>query len=193
MIIPANFGQVNFIFNGIGVPTGAEVTMGFFRIDSGKSAADTADELGDMWIAAQISLSMEESVDLAAVLVKFGPNATGASALVPKTDGGASNDICNPNTAFLVRKITDDGGRAGRGRFYLPGVPSSQVDDGGQLDTTWAANLQSALDDFHTAMAASDMTPVVLHGAGSPITTPSPVTSLQLDPRVATQRRRLRR
>ena len=192
MVIPAGFGQANFRFVGAGVPTGAEVTLGFERIST-DDAETAANEIGDAWVNADISLSLSSDVDLAEVMVKFGPDATGPSAVVTKVDGGAAATPASPNTAILVKKVTALGGRAGRGRMFIPGVPEAQVDAGGNIDNGWLANLQTAIDDFAASMEVAGWSPALLHGVGSPITEPTSITGLVADPKVATQRRRLRR
>jgi hypothetical protein len=49
------------------------------------------------------------------------------------------------------------------------------------------------LGNFYDDLVGNDYLPVVFHSAGSPITTPTPITSFKTDPLAATQRRRLRR
>jgi hypothetical protein len=119
---------------------------------------------------------------------------TGPSALVSSNiqGTGGSNGISS-NVSYLVRKVTALGGRAGRGRMYLPGPTEADVNEAGAILGARVTSLQAALNDFLTQMVADGDGPVLLHGVGSPISTPTPITSFSLDTRAATQRRRLRR
>ena len=95
--------------------------------------------------------------------------------------------------SYLIHKSTSLGGRAGRGRFFLPGVPESLVNSNGLLTSGTATAIDSAMSDFIGEMTATGVVPVVLHAEGSPITTPTAITAFSCDAKAATQRRRLRR
>lgn len=192
MEIPAGFAQANFRFGGTGVPHGAEFTLGLDVDAFSGTAADAATAAGGAALGYLLG-PLCTTVTLTEVLVKFGPTDTGPSGVYPAAGvGGNSNAQAPPNVAYLVRKQTALGGRAGRGRFYLPGVDESQIGPGGVLAGALIPTLQTAIDDFAADLATSFLIPVLLHGAGSPITTPTPITGLDLDSTVATQRRRLR-
>lgn len=112
-------------------------------------------------------------------------NAAGTGA------GGAG--VFPPNTAMLVQKRTGLGGRRNRGRMYIPAVvPEAGADNAGLIDPTYLAGRQTAATAFLAAVAAVSGvgTMVVLHSEAP--STPAGVTSLVVDPRLATQRRRLR-
>lgn len=193
MTIPVGFAQVNFRYGGPSLPQKGEWTLGLNLEGSGKTPAQVGADLFAMYAAANFDTSIASGVDLAEILVKFGPDQTGASAVVPAVETGKATGAAPANTAYLVRKLTGAGGRAGRGRLYMPGVPESMVGGDGDLDNTWQANLQTAWNTFYTSFGPSDFSPVLLHQDGSPISAPSLITSFQLDGMVATQRRRLRR
>lgn len=192
MDIPVNFAQVNFKFTGVAVPLGAEVTCG-----CALAGAGAPEDVATVWAAAwQGTVKTEQSseVTLASVLVKFGPNDVGASDEVPiGLAGTAAAGSAAPNTAVLVRKVTALGGHAGRGRWYWPGIIETQVGSNGFLTPAKLSDWQDAFDSFFTFLEASDFPPVLLHGEESPLSTPTPVTRFIVDPRVATQRRRLRK
>ena len=191
-VIPTGFIQANLKFTGNSSPLGAEVTCGFDATGFVGDVADMAQEIGDQWTAS-IRTVMPGTVILGSVLVKAGPNETGPSAEVPinsvGSGGGAS---ASPNVAILVSKNTAFGGRAGRGRFYHPGPQESEVDPNGALSGAFVAGMQTEVNDFFGALTTAGLEPVLLHGVGSPLTTPTPITSFTVDGRVATQRRRLR-
>jgi hypothetical protein len=191
--IPTGFLQANFLFGGPGYPLGAECTMGFDHTAFIGDPQDAADFLWTTWIAT-IGTYQVQDCYLTGVLVKYGPNLTGPSAIHSGTDAGTiADDPSPPAVSWLVRKITLMGGRAGRGRMYIPGLGEGATLDGGVIATANVNAMQTQLTAFMTAVNAGDLTPVLLHGAGSPITTPTPLTSLVADGRAATQRRRQRR
>ena len=193
MIIPSGYGQVNFIYTGTAVPLGAEWTMGFENPndqDVGTIAANMSVAYDDSDLESVIGIG----ADLTGILVKLGPNSTGPSVLLPTSiasDGGTPSD--SPGTSTLVHKITALGGRAGRGRFYLPATPDAGVALGGGLTPTFIGQVNDRLGTFLTDLQGGDNPPVVLHGVGSPISTPTVITDLLVDAQIGTQRRRNRR
>lgn len=193
MTIPSGYAQATWGFSGAGVPLGAAVTAG---VELGGTATDPTAVAEDLFgaLGNTVMAQLHNDVALTSCLVKFGPDATGPSGVFTGAIAGSQTDeAMTPNVAFLVRKTTALGGRAGRGRFYLPGVPENSANEAGVVTGTAITNMQSELDDFLIAVGAADLNLVVLHGVGSPITAPTPLTALQVDGRVATQRRRLRR
>src|SRR6478752_1973151 len=193
MIIPVGFAQANWTFTGNAVAFPGEVTMGFDVTAWVGDAQDAADFLFTTW-ADTIGQYQTTATVLSSCLVKYGPNVTGASAIHSGADAGSLADDPAPSAvSWLVRKSTLAGGRAGRGRMYIPGIGDAAV---GMQGSIFVANLtafQVKVDAFLTAVNGADLTPVLLHGAGSPITTPTPITALTADGHVATQRRRQRR
>lgn len=194
MIIPAGYAQANFRFTGVAVPEGAEITMGLNVGTFGSTPAAAAQECIDAWQTADMDAMQVVTCTLSSVLVKFGPAETGPSAEVgTNTPGTNPADGLPPNTAYLIQKQTALGGRAGRGRFFIPAIPENNVAETGLLVPTALANLTTRVNNFYAALVASDIEPVVLHGPTSPLVLPTPVTAFVTQAKVATQRRRLRR
>lgn len=104
--------------------------------------------------------------------------------------GGGSASVASPQVAALVSKRTGLGGRRNRGRLYLPGVVETSVDGGGYLTGTFATDLATAVGNWLDETVDVEMPMVLLHGSAP--SDPTPITSLVLSPKVATQRRRLR-
>lgn len=131
--------------------------------------------------------------------------------------GVGTGAVAPPNVAYLFRKITTRGGRRGRGRWFVPGVQEAHVDADGLLTSGIVATYNTAAAAYLTALAAAagagekPVIPILLHnnssstarstspgsvtvtvtqGAAGPL--PDVITSMTLDARVATQRRRLR-
>lgn len=193
MPIPENYGQVTFGFTGAGAPTGAAITFGIFRGDD-KSPADCALEINGVFLATNIKTQLSNSLNHSSTLVKFGPDDTGPSAEVPGIGLMSSGDAqAAPNLSLLIQKRTLFGGRSGRGRFFLPGVPEGQVTASGTINAPYVNGMQNVMTDFLEGLQGAGWPMVVLHRPGAPLTTPSPVASLLVQATAATQRRRLRR
>jgi hypothetical protein len=193
MVIPVGFAQVNFLYTGPGVPTGAQWTLGINLEGSAETPTDIANECLAHYETADFDAVTASGTDLTGILVKFGPDATGPSSQIGVSVGGAGAAGGGAAISWLCRKLTAVGGRAGRGRTYFPGVPESSVEEGGTLNTGQLALMQNSWDLFYTAMAGGTFSPVLLHGEGSPLSAPNLITEFVVDSRVATQRRRQRR
>lgn len=188
MTIPAGYAQVNWFFGGAALPNGAQVTLGLDvnPLDTPFDVALVAHNA----VATNVMPICSANVSLLETMCKFGPDATGPSAVAGVTTvGGAASTTVAPNVAVLVKKVTALGGRKNRGRFYWPGAIDSQIGESGLLDSTAIANWDGAMDALMTDLIAGNTTPMVLHGDA---TAPTAITELILDGTVATQRRRLR-
>jgi len=86
------------------------------------------------------------------------------------------------------------GGRRNRGRLFMPAVAEAGVDSIGQLSPSNLSDLQDRadawLEDLQTDGTLNTSNMVILHSTAP--STPTVVTSLQVSPTIATQRRRLR-
>jgi len=193
MEIPVGYAQANLFFTGAAAPTGAQVTLGLELEDSGMSPVDVAEIVGGNWEILILPFQVDD-ITLDRCVVKFGPNATGPDGeFVISAPGTDSGEPEAPNVAVLVRKVTEDGGRAGRGRMFIPGIKETRVEPGGHINGTYATDLQDNLADYRESLIVSNIPPVVLHGVGAPLSVPSPITQFVVDETAATQRRRLRR
>ena len=193
MEIPDGYAQINWHFTGAAVPTGAQCTLGLNVTGVGVTAQEVADEVGPLW-STWILATQSSALTLVSASVKFGPVATGPSAEVAIGDAGTNSATAEvPNVALLVQKVTAAGGRAGRGRFYVPGMAGDVFASNGVSGGGTQAVQQTAFDNFHAALITSGFSPVLLHSVGAPITVPTPITSFQVSGLAATQRRRLRR
>lgn len=114
----------------------------------------------------------------------------------PGSGGTVSGTFLPQNCAALIRKQTALGGRRNRGRMFLPYcLAEADVDNIGNLTSTRINALNTQFDSVMSGLDGLGVTPVVLHTL-EPIGVtplPTPITSMTADPRLATQRRRLRR
>jgi hypothetical protein len=187
-VIPVGFGQASYHFIGGAAPTGAWVTFGFFH---GLSLISTQ-EIADQMYAniSPVVTGLSGSLALADVLVKTGPNDTGPSAIADGETVGGTGASFPPNAAILVHKLTELGGRKGRGRAYFPGVGESLADNAGLLTTTYRNAFQANMETFLANCDADNLPLVLLHNDS---TEPTELTGFNTDQKLATQRRRLRR
>jgi hypothetical protein len=189
-VIPDNFAQVNLRFGGAGYPTGAEVTFGVSRSGFVGNTEDIAEAVRVAW-DANLRPVTPELVTLLTILVKEGPNVDGPSfELGVNAPGTGESEEVNPQSALLVQKRTAGGGRRNRGRMYYPLTENDVTTGGGILSTSLPA-FQTGFTDFQGDLAAADLPMVILHNTSTPA--PTTVTVLSVQPRAATQRRRLRR
>jgi hypothetical protein len=190
MIIPVGYGlaAIEFVAAGGSDPFGM-VTFGINNSTS-LSAQGVADGVADAWSGSGIMANLSSAIATQTVHVKLGPNDDG-----PFYDrgmsigGGASASMATSNTAFLVHKATALGGRKGRGRFYLPGVPEADVGPFGNVTAGIVTAINADLATLLTGLDTELVAMVLLHGDA---TAPTLVTGLQCDGIAATQRRRMR-
>jgi hypothetical protein len=123
------------------------------------------------------------------IMTGTGP-VSGTDTRSPLT-GTNSGGGAAPNLAYLVRKTTDQGGRAGRGRMYIPGLEETDVDAAGNLVGGIIATGNTVIGDMINDFSTNDVPLRLLHN--NPALTPGVITGLALQLKCATQRRRLRR
>lgn len=193
MIIPVDYAQANLRFTGPGMPLGGEVTLGLNIELFVGDPQDLAEQVFDSFGPVATGTSISSSVSLTSCYVKYGPNATGPSAVDSGSFTGTGGSGTSPNVSYLIRKNTSFGGRTGRGRMYWPGVVESGPGSDGVIDSAVVSNLQGNINSAYTTLVSIGAIPHLLHSAGSPISAPLPITSFTVDGKVATQRDRLRR
>lgn len=191
--IPNGYAQANYRFSGSGLPYDAEVTIGLGVAGFGGTPDEAAQECRDAF-RDTILTRLGSGVILTTCTVKYGPSSTGPTGIASGANAGAvAGDQASSAVSYLVRKSTALGGRAGRGRFYLPGVMEANVGSDGQVAAAFRTALQGEVDEYLAALEAALLLPVVLHSADAPISVPTPITGMTVDSVCATQRRRQRR
>lgn len=107
--------------------------------------------------------------------------------------GVGTTTLLTQNTTYLVKKGTALGGRANRGRWYLPFVREANVSDTGVLTAATVTFLSLGcaefLDNLETSVPLFYSGMCLLHASGA---TPTPVSAITPAALCATQRRRLR-
>jgi hypothetical protein len=193
MLIPFDYGQVNWKLTGTGLPSGAEVTCGFWHHNFAGTVQDAAEALWQTW-ADNVMPLLASSVAVTSALVKYGPNDDGAAyEFVDSQAGTAGSETSPPNAAVLVTKQTIVGGRKGRGRMYVPGIPEADVSPGGLIAGATVTAWNAAFEDMRDEATGLNLPFRLLHGEYDPQPAPYSIEAFSVTDLLATQRRRLRR
>lgn len=203
LIVPENFAAVIQSLTWAGDAEPMAVTYGV-EIDPASPPADVSTLATDLRGAftAEMLPVLDGIISMLQTEVSWQQSAPPTPPLIGVASGGGSGagttgSVLPQNTAFLVHKRTPVGGRGGRGRLYFPGVDESVCSDLGVLTSAWQTTFNAALSDWLIAVnaIAGVIGMCLFHDSGGIFapSDPFPITSLTLDPSVATQRRRLRR
>lgn len=175
--------------------TGSELAMGRAQCQFGCSHPDgvTVDEMIDIHedLAEGMTATTAFGVYASEILYKRGPNATGPTTTRSISHNGDVEGMTAPSqVAFILRK--NPLGTSGRfgGRAFWPGVPAGATDGPGLVTEGYVNQINAVLEDYMDALTAVGSVPLIYSSKSSDFTH---VASFSIDPRVGTQRRRLRR
>lgn len=193
--IPVGYGVCRVMWKPITAPDNVLTTFGFlFPIThTPQEAADAC------WASLSGSVGPLNQAKFSTRYQSVGVEVTCMTGTGPilanktvRTTGTGTGSPLTTNTAILGKKNTARGGRKGRGRFFIPGIQVSEidVDETGLILEAERVKVQITWDSWLSAQAATPFLPVLLHSDGGP---GDSITSLTIEPIVATQRRRLRR
>lgn len=204
LVIPFGFAQAKFRFRLSSDPEEAITTCGLDVAGAPDPTDPDAIALSaaTAWITSYPSTLLFTAwtfvgVDIALGQADDDPDVVGS--VVVNQVGTKVAGALPQNCASLVHKRSSLGGQRGRGRFYLPSgyLTESEVDGGGLIFGSTLTGLQTAAGSLLASFVAEDLEAVLLHAVStapvpSPTPDPSAITSLEQDPIIATQRRRLR-
>lgn len=193
--IPVGAAQASLRWSVAGDPEFMVATIGFVDITAARSAPVVAAAMGTAWdastftTAANIAAGWSAGTILVTVMDATGPLTFEVGTAVGGS--GAAGTLPN-NCAVLARKFTASGGRRNRGRFYLPPAYflDTEVNQVGTLDPAVVTEYQGYVDSLLAQMVIQDLGPRLLHSDGGGAT---PITSIVVQPKLATQRKRMRR
>ena len=191
--IPPGFAELWIRFNTPGDLENMYCAVGI-DLAPGESGTQTLAETLDTTAEASLVPMLSNQYTVGGGHVIFGQDGGDIrfdSASTP-TAGGQTGAGLPPNTAVLARKLTATGGRRGRGRMFIPGIPEGNVGSDGQLVAAYRTTAQTAVADMMADLVALPQVDglVLLHDT-APFT-PTPITGFSVELYVATQRRRLR-
>lgn len=201
LAIPPGYAQCSVEIQNSGDPEPWYVTHGVDVSEAGGDYLAAGRAVMGAFVAAWQSY-MRTTSRVTSVYLTIGSDGGNYTLNVVATEpfvGTSTAEKLPQNCAILVQKQTLRPGRAGKGRCFLPGiVAEASVDDVGVIQSTTLANLQTQADMWLENLGNPELPiplpMVLLHNQGIPGgSTPSPVERLQVDTRIATQRRRLRR
>lgn len=197
LIIPPGFGNAAFTFTAVSGTPPFVTTLGLdISAWAGDfvGAANAAMSRFGTYLASQIDGALTlDRVSLA--IGQDGPSGSVDSDLTPismnKSGTGAPAAM-----APVVRKVTNELGRRGRGRMFLPmALSQNEVGEDGVITPTRVSALNTALDSFYNSLVTpsgggTPLPPVLLHSAAP--TDPSEITGLVCQPLVGWIRGRIR-
>jgi hypothetical protein len=211
LVIPAGFGSVSVNLKHGSIPRPAAVTYGVQTT----SITDFQTFVNGLQTQFDTALSpiLDTEVLIGPTTLRYVPSGGGEvvtilSTVLP-TLGAQNVDSTPSNVALLVKKLTAQGGRRGRGRLFLPwAIPETSMGETGVLTPAYITSCTNALNTWFANFSVQKM--VVLHDSTKRTVThpsdtvtqitesevavppPAEVTALQVDPVCSTQRRRLR-
>lgn len=198
MIIPPGFAAVALEMRLAGFSRSAFITYG---VENEAALTDPVAiaqaQLTALSSGGGFLTQLDNSVTMASATIRLGQD--GGEPLVGVATGvltGAlTSNSPSANVALLVHKRTAVGGRRNRGRFFIPWyVSEGDVGEDGVIVGTGVTAKQNAMNSWRIALGAAAFPMVVLHSVGNTAPgVPTPVSALQVDPLIATQRRRLGR
>lgn len=191
MYIPPGFAEVTYKWQAVAGYRESMSSCGFSIASWDEDVAALA-ALWDDFIPA---IGWPSTGFSTGVIVKVGtsdPSAPITFEAGSPTPGSGSSTPSSNQVSMLATKRTLLGGRKGRGRMFLPAPLESQVNNTGELDSSYKGNVQDSLDDIINGTAGMlNGEPYLLHTASSPA--PTLIQAVTVESIVATQRRRLKR
>lgn len=118
---------------------------------------------------------------------------TAAASTFPAAGTNTASEACANQVSVIVTKNTTGGRSQRRGRCYIPGVIETSttgpnLGNKASWDTAW----NSFLSDISAPISAVAVQPCVVHRPASFVPSKTPITSLSVQSRLGTMRRRLR-
>lgn len=196
LIIPVGYAQVTISYTGSMFDSGGAATTfgvgtGILTNEALENVAERVEEAFDDNLRPQLDSDVTVT-NIRAVTSLYGVDRP------VNLVGGASGLAPSPNVALLVRKNVSERGPRAKGRLFAPAMlRQGDVNEDGTL-TTPAFNTQvAAFNGFYSQLQENEgwNMYILQNSEGqTPFLQPPPiVTSLAAQPKVATQRRRLRR
>ncbi len=197
LLIPAGFVQYALVIKHDLDPEPMIVTCGHDVQGALGTPAGDLDAIAGAW--KNLLVEMTSDAVFTNIVGRYGTSTTGEQIVVDVVQnyrGGQTDNFLPQNTSVLVKKITNRGGRRGRGRMFFPYLtPATTVSEIGVLAAGLITNYNTRLNNVQAALNAIGGGPVLLHESTgtTPPGLPTPITDFQLSCVIATQRRRLRR
>ena len=193
-VIPAGYARVTQFFSVPGTAGPAMVTFGCHP-GNGDNPNDLASDIRGFFVA-RLGPTITNTTFIDQTSVLYNDAGTFLVGQATGLDNGSlSGAALPPQNAIIAKKLTGLAGRRFRGRWYIPGLQESDVDEKGFISSTRRASLDTAVGNIVSDLIARTPTsPMVLLHAPGQSATPSPtvVNATIVEQLIATQRRRLR-
>lgn len=164
----------------------AEVTLTVVAADT--NPADVGALVGGAWDDEVMPHLSEDYAHTSTLVTPLDGTSTGTET-PSETVGGNGNPAVPDQVAIGVTLRSTDAGRSNRGRWYIPGAPSTQVDSDPSLwKTSFVEQEQADVDNFMSAMATGGADLQVLSRVLAGVIA---VNLLVVRRQIRTQRRRL--
>lgn len=197
LIVPPGFGLAAFVFTSTSGTPPIVTTLGVDLGDVGGAFVEAADLLHAAY-AVNIGPETDNSLTLDHVNLQVGDDGPGGSvdsAVGPSamTRSGTGPPV---SMSVIVRKITNDLGRRGRGRMFLPGLlTTTNVDENGIVASGRRTEIITAVGAFLSDISDVGATPgpcppVLLHSSAP--ADPTPVVNIAVSAQVGWIRGRIR-
>lgn len=195
-IIPLGYGEITLNYSQAGTTRPAQITFGTSLSGVPDPVAYLSAVIADMKTGAGLLTATSFDEGLTAVNARLTYTVLSGPIVIDESinlTGTRVSAAMPPNVAVLGRRVTNRGGRQGRGRIYLPSgyLGEADVNEGGYIGATRLAQLQTMLTDAMNAVNTGSGELVLLHSVMGDI--PDQITALTVQPQVATMRRRLRK
>lgn len=194
-VIPAGFRELTMVHTGPGASGEVDLVFGIEEVGT-----EQADLVGfmNLWQDFVVEGMLAAPITFVGGRALTGPRP-GPPSLFRAADplrpiqGDQGANMLPLNNALLVQVQTTLGGVRGRGRKYFPGVAENIVDNAGDIGPASLAQYQATIDAWLVEVDTAGFVIVLLHGTGISATpAPTPITSMIVVQKMATQRTRLR-
>lgn len=198
LVIPPGFASAAFVLTGAVGTQPYVTTLGLDISDAGGDFVGVAN-LAFTAYATNILPITSNLLTLDRVTLSVGQDGPGGSVdsdVAPSPGINTSGTFPPTALSTIARKTTNELGRRGRGRMFLPGITNeANIDQDGTILAPWRATVNTRLSAFVTFLNSGDpgpaIPPVLLHSPpGSSV--PTPITALTCSDLVGWIRGRIR-
>ena len=196
LVIPPGYANAAFVFAGSVGTQPYITTLGVDISDWGGDHVAVANVL-KAGFAGLFQSEVSSSLTLDRVTLSVGQDGPGGSVDSDTAPNTFNRSGSFPPTAMscIVRKVTNELGRRGRGRMFIPGIVSeNEVDEDGSIVPARQTAIQGVLDTWYENLAygATELSlqPVLFHSAAP--TMPTEITAFAVSDLVGWVRGRIR-
>lgn len=202
VIIPQGYAQATLNWESGSIDSGIGATV--LGLDISASLAAGLDEIATLISSAAGEHLMPIMSDFQALASVDVVDALVSGSNTTRRGGTQGYQEPPPNVSLLVSMRSQRRGRRARGRNYWPGfLEEGSVDRSGQMTPVFLASRVAGFTGFFAELESEAITPVILQhttptgpnapeNPTPPLSPPPAVTVIEVQAKVATQRRRLR-